>query len=204
MDEKIFHTLGCVIMASGLGTRFGGNKLMSRIQEQCMLQYTIDYTSQLQNRVVVTRHKDVEDYCKEQGIPVLFHELPNRNDTIRLGLTYLIHEAREDSQLEGCFFCQGDQPFFRKESLKEMCEHFKRNPEKIYRPAFENMVGAPVLFPKWSFDELLCLKEKEGGQVVVKKHPEAVALVAVSSPMELKDIDTKQDLEAIDVYLKKV
>ena len=52
--------LGCVIMASGLGKRFGGNKLMADFDGQPLICRALTVTDGLfSHRVVVTRHADV-------------------------------------------------------------------------------------------------------------------------------------------------
>ena len=89
LDEP-FGKLGCVIMASGLGKRFGGNKLMAEFEGAPLIQRTLDATEGIfARRVVVTRHREVEELCRRQGVPVVFHALPHRSDTVRLGLEAL-------------------------------------------------------------------------------------------------------------------
>ena len=53
-----FDSLGCVIMASGLGRRFGGNKLLAELGGKPLLQWVLDATQGMFGcrRVVVTRH----------------------------------------------------------------------------------------------------------------------------------------------------
>ena len=85
--DSPFDSMGCVIMASGLGTRFGGNKLMAPFRGKPLVQWVLDATEGIfSRRVVVTRHEAVEKLCRGQGIEVVYHNLPDLNDTIRLGL----------------------------------------------------------------------------------------------------------------------
>ena len=67
-------------------------------------------------------------------------------------------------------------------------------PEFIWRPAFGDTPGAPVLFPRWTFPELSTLPEGKGGGVVVKKYPEHLRTVGVRDEYELMDADSPQDL----------
>ena len=100
-----FPKIGCVIMASGLGKRFGGNKLMADFHGKPMIQRALDASEGLfAKRVVVTRHEQVAALCRKQHVDVVLHDLPNRNDTVRLGL-----EALGD--LDACMFLPGDQRF---------------------------------------------------------------------------------------------
>ena len=184
-----FGNIGCVIMASGLGKRFGGNKLMADFAGEPMICRALSATEGLfASRVVVTRHEDVASLCRERGLSVVLHDLPDRSDTIRLGLDAL-------GDVDACLFCPGDQPLLSRSTVAALCECFRNNREKIVRPVFAGTPGAPVLFPAWAFAELSALPRGKGGQYVISCHPEAVAEVPVSDPDELTDADTPQALE---------
>ena len=186
-----FPRIGCVIMASGLGKRFGGNKLMADFHGKPMIQRALDATAGLfAERVVVTRHEQVADLCREQHVDVVLHDFPNRNDTVRLGL-----EALGD--LDACMFLPGDQPLLRRETVAMLLESRKENPDSMIRPAYEDMEGSPVLFPSWTFPELLDLPEGKGGGVVIKNHPHALHRVSIADPFELADADTPEILETL-------
>lgn len=184
-------TVGCVIMASGLGKRFGGNKLMADFGGQPMIARILAATEGIfDRRVVVTRHEDVALLCREQGIEVVLHDLPNRNDTVCLGL-----EAVGD--VDGCLFCPGDQPLLKRETVGALVNAWQREPDFIWRTAFEDRAGAPILFPKWAFDELRTLPEGKGGAFLAKKYPERVRLHPVRDKLELMDVDTRETLKEL-------
>ena len=189
--RQYFSQTGCVIMASGLGTRFGSNKLMADFHGVPMIQRALRATEGLfDRRVVVTRHEAVADLCREQGIEVILHDLPHRSDTVRLGL-----EAVGD--VDCCLFCPGDQPLLRRETVAMLLEQRQQSPHAILRPAFEDTEGSPVLFPAWTFPELKNLPEGKGGGVVIRNHPQNVCRVSVCDPFELADADTPETLELL-------
>jgi len=186
-----FPKIGCVIMASGLGRRFGGNKLMADFHGKPMIQRALDATDGLfAKRVVVTRHESVAALCREQNVDVVLHNLPNRNDTVRLGLQAL-------GDMDACMFLPGDQPLLRRETVAMLLENRKENPDKIIRPAYEENEGSPVLFPAWTFLELKGLPEDKGGGVVIRNHPHDVLRISIADPFELADADTPQMLETL-------
>lgn len=189
--RQFFPKTGCVIMASGLGKRFGGNKLMADFHGKPMIQRALDATEGLfTRRVVVTRHESVAELCRQQNVEVVLHDLPNRNDTARLGL-----EALGD--LDCCMFLPGDQPLLRRETVALLLENRKENPNNILRLAYEDTEGSPVLFPSWVFPELKSLPEGKGGGFVIKKHPHDVLRVFTPNPFELADADTPETLELL-------
>lgn len=186
-----FGDYGCVIMASGLGKRFGSNKLMANFDGNPLICRILDATEGFfPKRVVVTRHQDVASLCQERGIEVILHEFPYRSDTVRIGL-----EAIGD--VSGCMFCPADQPLLRKETVAALLLSAVNNSENIWRTQFETVPGSPVLFPKWAFAELLDLPEGKGGGWVVKKHIQRVSLMNVANSSELLDVDTPDMLELL-------
>ena len=183
-----YGVLGCVIMASGLGKRFGGNKLMADFHGQPMIARALAATEDLfACRVVVTRHADVADFCRKQGVEVVLHGEPYRSDTVRLGLEAI-------GAVGGCLFCPGDQPLLRRETVAALLSAWEGEPDAIWRPGIAGQPGAPILFPHWAFEELRCLPEGMGGGFLAKKYPERVRVLPVRDEYELADVDTRETL----------
>lgn len=112
---------GCIVMASGVGVRFGGNKLMAELCDAPLVGHVVRATDGLfSRRVVVTRHADVAALCETLGVQVILHDEPCRNDTVRLGM-----EA-----MDGCdtvTFVQGDQPLIRPASIAALLRAAERD-----------------------------------------------------------------------------
>lgn len=189
--RQYFPKVGCVIMASGLGKRYGCNKLMVDFHGKPMIQRALDATEGLFSaRVVVTRHESVAGLCREQNLDAVLHDLPHRSDTVRLGL-----EALGD--LDACMFLPGDQPLLRRETIAKLLQSWQQSSESIIRPIHEDTEGSPVLFPAWAFSELRNLPEGKGGGEVIKNHPHEIMRVSIDDPFELVDVDTQETLELL-------
>lgn len=108
-------------MASGVGARFGGNKLMAELCDVPLVGHVVRATDGLfSRRVVVTRHADVAALCETLGAQVILHDESCRNDTVRLGM-----EA-----MDGCdtvTFVQGDQPLIRPASIVALLRAAERD-----------------------------------------------------------------------------
>lgn len=184
-----FGNPGCVVMASGLGRRFGGNKLMADFRGRPLIQWALDATEGIfARRIVVTRHPSIEELCRSQGIPVVFHKLPSRSDTVRLGLQAILEE------IGSCMFCPADQPLLRWDTVASLALNALHEDKAIWRTSYGDGVGSPVLFPKWAFPELLTLPEGKGGSFVLQKYPGQVRMIPVRDKYELMDVDTPEDL----------
>ena len=186
---------GCIIMASGLGTRFGSNKLMANLDGAPLIAHAIRACDGLfAKRVAVTRHRDVAKLCRSLGVEAVMHDEPLRSDTVRLGM----------QAINGCStvtFVQADQPLISADTLAALHRSAEAHPEPIWRVSFQGTPGAPVLFPAWAFDELRALPPGKGGGFVAKAHAQRVRCVEAASEWELFDVDTVQDLEMLQAHM---
>ena len=121
---------------------------------------------------------------------MLLHELPLRSDTVRLG-------TQAVGDRDGCLFCPGDQPLLRRETVASLALCAVNGKSFIWRTAFGDTPGAPVLFPRWTFPELLTLPPGQGGGFLIKKYPGQVRSVPVRDARELMDADSPEDLSAL-------
>ncbi len=204
--------IACIIMASGLSRRFGSNKLMAPFNGAPLIRSVINCINQVSDFgeiLVVTRSKDVKNYCDLSGFPVLIHDCEHRNEAIRQGLSYLINN---EVDLSGCLFALADQPLLHSQTVKRICVRFNDIKSESLRETpiiqacsvqmtdsknqpVSAIIGSPILFDRAFFDELLNLPEKSGGSYVLRNHPEDVRYVTVDKPEELMDIDTPEELE---------
>ena len=191
MFRQFFPTVGCVIMASGLGKRFGSNKLMADFGGKPMILRALEASEGLRDhRVVVTRHADIAALCREQGVEVILHDLPHRSDTVRLGLEAL-------KEVDGCMFLPADQPLLRRETINRLVSRWQTDQQMILRPFHKETPGSPVIFPGWAFFELKNLPEGKGGSWLIRNHPEKTAAFEIDDPFELMDVDTPETLRAL-------
>lgn len=185
-----YSKIACIILASGVGRRFGANKLLTAIDGAPMLQHILDISQGLFAKcIVVTRHKEVAEICAQQQIPCLLHDKPYLSDTVRLGTSYI----QQLPQAEGLLFAVADQPLLQQASLIRLAESFLAQPQKIHRLYYKETPGNPIIFPARFADELQQLPQDKGGSVLTKKYPELLVKVPVQDINELLDIDTQQD-----------
>lgn len=63
--------------------------------------------------------------------------------------------------------------------------------------AADGTPGSPVLFGADYFSELLHLPDGRGGNAVARAHPGSVCLVPARNDAELRDVDTREDLNQL-------
>ncbi len=191
--DKPLPAVGCILMASGTGRRFGSNKLLADFGGQPLISRILAATDTEPpiKRIAVTRHRQIADLCEQAGITAVLHDLPCRSDTIRLGLEALGTILPDAS---GCMFCPCDQPLLSKETMEKLICRFMGQPDYIHRLSYAHTQGSPVIFPKHCFHELMTLPADKGGSFVIRLHPEEVRFAEASSEWELRDADTKEEL----------
>ena len=182
-------------MASGLGVRFGGNKLMADFGGKPMVSWIIQAAEAcFENIVVVTRNLEVETLCKARGIKVVFHNFPYRSDTVRIGIDNL------DKDVQGVVFCLADQPFLSALTLSKFVHNAISESNKIWRTTCSGVIGSPTYFPRKYFDELRSLPQDKGGSYVCKMHPDEVCDFGIDNALELRDIDTRETYDELSSF----
>lgn len=185
---------GCVIMASGLSSRFGAEKLLYPFRGRPLITWAVECALSAGARtVVVTRSCHVARIACEAGAQAFVHNQPDRCDTIRYGLTQM-------DGLPGCAFLVADQPLLKADTLSGMLKQFCRAPERILRASHDGRPGNPVIFPSALFDALSGLKSGQTGRAVLKGNSALVDFYEVADPLELADIDTPEAMKALETY----
>lgn len=197
-DSSAVLPVGCIYMASGVGKRFGSNKLLASFHGKPLIQSIFDTTKELPfaEKLLVSVHEEVIALGKINQIPTALHHFPNRNQAIQFGLEQLIPLAKVP--LAGCMFCPCDQPLLTVDTLYFMIQEFSKKPDYIYRLTDGTDPGAPVLFPARFFPELMDLPDKKGGSYLIRKYPSLVKELPVKDPLELLDVDTPETLNLLE------
>ena len=186
--------LGCVVMAAGNARRFGENKLAARFRGKSLIRRTLEAVPEdiFDAVAVVTQYPEITELAREFSFIAIRNEHPDFgiSHTIKLGLT----ELRD---CDGVLFLVSDQPLLRQESVAELVELWKQQPDKIAALGHGGVRGNPCLFPARFFPELLELREDRGGNTVIRRHEEELILLEVDGA-ELYDVDTAQALEQLE------
>lgn len=183
--------VGCLVMAAGNASRFGGNKLAARFDGVTLIERTLRaIDSTLFSAVtVVTQYDVIEQLAAERGFAVI------RNTQPELGVSHTIRLGTEAmSDCDGILYLVSDQPLLRADSVRRVVEAWRSMPDRIVGAGHDGRRGNPNLFPAHLFPELLALEGDHGGNQVIRRHAEEFRLVEIP-PLELADCDTPQALE---------
>ncbi len=191
--EKSGLRIGCVVMAAGSASRFGGGKLAAEIGGKTLLRRALDAvpSDRLCRVAVVTRGDEAAAEAGHFGFLTVDNPHPEWgvSHTIRLGLEAL-------GRVDAAMFQVADQPWLRRETAVALTELYQANPDRIVGLSHDGVRGNPCIFPARLFPELLALTGDRGGGAVIRRHPEELLLLETAEE-ELMDADTPQELERL-------
>ena len=189
MDQKP----GCVVLAAGSASRFGGNKLTATVEGQALIRRALSAVpaEKLSAVAVVTQYPEILDLAREFSFTPVRNDAPEAgvSRSIALGLAAL-------GDCPGALFLVADQPLLRRESVEALVALWQRQPDGVAALGHGGVRGNPCLFPAWLFPELLALRGDRGGSAVIRRHEDVLTLLEVD-PRELQDADTPEALERI-------
>jgi len=194
MDDNRIK-IGCVVMAAGRSSRFGGNKLLTGYKGLSLFRRALDAVpaETLDRIVVVTRFPEIQARAEAMGFDVAWNSCPEKgiSYTIRLGLMHM-------REMGAVLFMVCDQPMLKRSSVSAAVEHYREHPDRIVCVSYGGQRGNPCIFPSKYYLQLNALTGDEGGGVVIRKHEEDLLLFELSDISELKDIDHMSDVEEME------
>ena len=126
--DNTFETLSCIIMASGMSKRFGSNKLITDFNGRSLFEnaVSISHFAGFGETLAVTRHDEVVHICEDKNIHFLRHDMPYRNEMVRLVVTRILSDNASSGNLQpqGILFLPSDQPLITRTSLQLLCLTF--------------------------------------------------------------------------------
>ncbi len=187
--------LACLLTAAGTSSRFGEDKLRLTVAGQPMGLHALEVLQEalFDLRVLVTSadKRYLIDAAEEKGFVVVINPVPElgMSSSVRLGTAHILEVGAYD----GILYAVADQPNLSSGTVNRLVRSFEEQPTLIWAPAANGKRGNPVIFPAALFEELLSVTGDRGGRQVIASHPELLRTIGVP-PLELKDIDTKEDM----------
>jgi molybdenum cofactor cytidylyltransferase len=184
-----------VVLAAGRGRRMGGPKHLLPVGEpaQPMLARVLASlrASGVSGISAVLRPGDAagEACARAHGAQGVFAEDADegRAASVRAGVRAVPGAAH------GLLFALADQPFLMSSDFAALLEAFAADPQAIVHARYDGVRGTPVLFARRFWPELLALRGRDGGRLVIAAHAEAVRGVELPAARG-RDIDRPEDL----------
>ncbi len=182
--------VSAVLLAAGLGRRFGGEKLLHPVEGRALYLRAFEAVpaALFHQAAVVSGREEILTAARGGGYLPVSNPRPQEGQSlsVKLGLQAVWAEA------DGVLFAVCDQPWLRRESVEGLVTAWRGEPDRIFALSAQGRRGNPVIFPARFFPELAGLTGDVGGGTVLRRHPEALRLAEAGSPRELEDMDTPQ------------
>ncbi|PID79962.1 MAG: hypothetical protein CSB19_01335 [Clostridiales bacterium] len=188
-----------VVLAAGLSSRMGQNKLLLPLGNQPLIEWVLNavFAADIADVVVVTGHEAerLKPILKKYNVKIIKNDAYRRGQatSIRIGTNALNEKSR------ACFFIMGDQPFLDANLLRAMIAAFKSG--DIIRPIAANCVGSPVLFGADYYCELRNLPLDSTGKRVMQQNHKAVRDFRWHDDKQFIDIDDPETYRMVKTLL---
>ena len=187
---------GIIILAAGSSSRMGQAKQQLVYQQQTLLQRAINIASGIaEHKTIVVlgaNHESILPDVDSKIADIVINPDWEQGmaSSIKSGVTALqtLYPQIQEALLMLC-----DQPFVTTEILQQLIATGSDDDKRIVACTYQNTVGAPVLFGKQWFNELLSLQGQEGAKKLIIKHQQHVVIVPFAQG-EI-DIDTPENYQ---------
>jgi molybdenum cofactor cytidylyltransferase len=192
VSEDVTPFVYAIVLAAGASTRFGSPKQCAQLGSETLIRRAISAAIEAVGpaiRVVLGAHAaDIAATLDLQAdqLAINAHWAEGMASSIRLGV------ARLPAGCAGAMCLLADQPYVSGKSLRHLITTWRSAPEHIVASSFGAVIGAPCLFPRWCFSELMALQGDLGARGVMARH--SARVLTVHHPEAAIDIDTPQQL----------
>jgi molybdenum cofactor cytidylyltransferase len=194
LTAKVSDFIAIIVLAAGLSTRFGRNKLLEPIGESTMIQHVVreSLESKAKQVIVVVGHdaQRIRRELKDYRCDIVYNEDYEKGQSfsVRKGL------SRVKKVADAVMILPGDVALVDRGMIDAVIDEYSTCYAPIVTAGFHGSSGHPILFDKYLFDELKGIQEETRGlKSVVSRHRPQMRLVETSEA-SLLDIDRQDDL----------
>jgi molybdenum cofactor cytidylyltransferase len=197
MEGKGPKSVSIIVLAAGLSTRFGRNKLLEPLGDDTMVGHVVSETlkSKADRTIVVTGHdsEKVRAALKDYRCDFVFNEeyLKGQSFSVRKGLSIVTDSA------DAVMVLPGDIAGVDHKMIDAVIDEYVTSHAPIVTAGYNGTSGHPILFDWSLIEELKDIDEETRGiKKVVSKHRSRRRLVETSEA-SLLDVDRQGDLERL-------
>lgn len=189
--------IGAVILAAGLSTRMGTNKLLTDLGGKTMIRRVAEAASasHAEPVIVVTGHAASTVEGALEGLTVEFANNPDYSKGLSTSLKTGLRTLPEEC--DGAVILLGDMPDVDAALVDRMIAAF--DPEDgraICLATRHGKRGNPVLWARRFFPEMLAIEGDVGARNLIGAYDELACEIEAASDAPLTDIDTPEALAA--------
>jgi molybdenum cofactor cytidylyltransferase len=181
-----------VILAAGLGTRFGGGKMLATIDGQPMLQHVLDLARSAKLEPIVLVAGTGTQADEEPGVTTVVNDAPERGLSTSISIGFA---ALATTRADRALVLLGDQPRLTLAQLEPLLTSPPDPARPIVVPRYSGVPGNPVLLERAAWPLVADLEGDRGMSQLFADRANLVRYVDV--PGTNPDVDTPADLAAL-------
>jgi molybdenum cofactor cytidylyltransferase len=189
--------IAAVVLAAGLSSRMGSNKLLAEWRGKPLLRWTVEsaLASEAKPVIVVTGHESAKVEAALKGLDVRIvhnlHYAAGLSASLKAGIRAV------PANCDGAIVLLGDMPEIPASLIDRMIAAFSPpDGRSICVAVHEHKQGNPVLWARRFFPEIEGLNGDVGAKDLITAHEEAVCDIEADGSV-LRDIDTPDALAAL-------
>jgi molybdenum cofactor cytidylyltransferase len=194
MTEKLSDFISIIVLAAGLSTRFGRNKLLEPIGSSTMIEHVVSESlrSKASQVIVVCGHdaSKIKRQLKDYKCEFVFNEdfAKGQSFSVRKGLSKVKKPA------DAVVVLPGDVALVDHTMIDAVIDEYATCYSPIVTAGYHGSSGHPILFDRNLFGELQNINEETRGlKSVVARHRSQLRLVETSLAA-LLDVDKQEDM----------
>lgn len=198
-DERIeaphAPKIGAVVLAAGMSSRMGANKLLMDVNGKQMVRHTVDaaLASHAEPVIVVTGNEAADVKAALTGLNVRIVNNPDFANGLSASLRCGLNVLPEDC--DGALVLLGDMPGVSTALIDKLIASFDTAESRAICVATRHgKRGNPVLWARRFFPEMLAIEGDVGARNLIGTYGELVCEVEASDDAPLTDIDTPEAL----------
>lgn len=203
-ESKPIPVLAGLILAGGASTRMGAPKPIMPWGDKTFLQAVIDKmkTAGVEPVVAVlgAHFRKAHDHCRSCGAAPIFNRdwALGQFSSLQTGLgelSKLLSSGEFDGEKKcGVMVALVDQPHIASQVFGEVAEAYKKFPDELIIPTFQERRGHPYVIPRDLFSSVLAMPASAITRDFLNAHQSLLMLLPVADSGILFDIDTPEDL----------
>jgi molybdenum cofactor cytidylyltransferase len=197
MTETSADFVSIIVLAAGLSTRFGRNKLLEPIGHDTMIERVVSESirSKAKQVIAVCGHdfEIIQQKLRGYHCEIVLNEdyLKGQTFSIKKGLSRIKQEA------DAVVILPGDIALVDHRMINAVIDEYSMGNAPIVAAGYNGHSGHPILFDKNLLVELKDISEETHGlRNVVSRHKSEMKLVETSET-SLLDVDTQEDMSKL-------
>jgi molybdenum cofactor cytidylyltransferase len=200
--QTIAGPIAGIVLAAGRSKRFGRTKLLEKLGGRPVLEWVLEAAleSNLDHVVLVLGHdrkrvvEALGTLASAEKLRIVFN--PRYQDGQGTSLATGLRAVQ--CEFPAVMFLLGDQPRITAATINLLLQRFRQAGKKICVPFQAGIRRNPVLFDRDFYPALLAIEGDKGAREIIAANPQQVIEVAFADPGLFQDVDTPQDLAALE------